>query len=50
MEKQKGRKAFYSICKYNLKAKYHTVKVFGMGLWGWVGAKNHDRDFLVANM
>ena len=48
--KTKKKKKPFNICKYNLKAKYHTVKVLGMGLWGWVGAKNPDRDFSVANM
>ena len=48
--KTKREKKPFHIFKYNPKAKYHTVKVLGMGLWGWVGAKNPDRDSLVANM
>ena len=50
MATQKRRKAFVDVGKFNLKVKYDNVKVLGKGLWGWVGAKNHDLDSLAGNM
>ena len=38
----KKRKAFDDVSKFSLKVKYDNVKVQGVGLWEWVGAKNHD--------
>ena len=47
---KKEKKAFDDVCKFKLKVKYDNVKVLGMGLWGWVGAKNHDWDSLAGNL
>ena len=35
----KKRKALDDVFKFNLKVKYDNVKVLGMELWVWVGAK-----------